>query len=96
MFILHVSVESAESKHTTNNCNTVKPQSLNLNPTNTRLSDNQVMTPLENKSHRSGRFNSVGAVGETKVFVVWVEAYEDCENFPTSNNFQISYKGICS
>ncbi len=72
----------------------MKPKSLSLDlekpPDAPRRSmvDSPV-TPTEplRPIRRSTRTSSAVSLSDTKVFVVWLESYEDHENFPTGNYF---------
>ena len=66
----------------------VKPKTLDLDGARTRsvsTNESPMFTPLDGTSRVrcSGRHGSMAVVGDTKVFVVWLEAYQDFENFPS-------------
>jgi len=61
-----------------------------------RLTDSPAATPTDTsmKTRRSGRFSSLAALADTKIFVVWLESFEDSENFPSGDLLQSTNTGM--
>ena len=66
----------------------IKPKSLSLDlerpPSDRPRQTDSPGTPTDSRPlRRSSRLSTSATVSDTKIFIVWLESYEDQENFPS-------------